>query len=64
MTKKKGEVSTFEKRKKKKAPGIAGLIAAALIVLVIAYFVVSGIKIIKLKFYFMIKKIFVKIISF
>lgn len=48
MTKKKGEVSTFEKRKKKKAPGIAGLIAGALIVLVIAYFVVSGIKIIKL----------------
>ena len=48
MTKKKGEVSAFETRKKKKAPGIAGLIAAALIVLVIAYFVVSGIKIIKL----------------
>ena len=48
MTKKKGEVSTFETRKKKRAPGMGGLIAAALIILVIAYFVMSGIKIIKL----------------
>ena len=48
MTKKKGEVSAVETRKKRRAPGKAGLIAAALIILVIAYFVVSGIKIIKL----------------
>ena len=48
MTKKKGEVSAFETRKKRRAPGKAGLIAAALILLVIAYFVVSRVKIIKL----------------
>ena len=48
MTKKKGEIKTFEAKKKKKFPGVTGLAAAALIVLVIAYFVVSGIKIIKL----------------
>ena len=48
MTKKKGEISNFEVRKKKKLPGITGLVTAVLIILVIAYFVMSGIKIIKL----------------
>ncbi len=48
MTKIKGEVSAFEVKKKKRLPGRTGLIAAALIILVIAYFAVSGIKIVKL----------------
>ena len=51
MAKKKGEVSTFEPKNTKsgkKRPTASGLIALAVIVLVIAYFVVSGIKIIKL----------------
>ena len=48
MTKKKGEISTFKAKEKKKDTGVTGIIATALIILVIAYFVVSGIKIIKL----------------
>lgn len=51
MAKKKGEVSTFEPktaRKEKKRPTAPGLIATVVIILVIAYFVMSGIKIIKL----------------
>ena len=48
MAKKKGEVKIFDAKKRKKAPGRAGLITAALVILVAAYFVVSGIKIIKL----------------
>lgn len=48
MSKTKGEVSAFETEKKKKRSGRTGLIAAALVVIVMAYFVVSGIKIIKL----------------
>ena len=44
----KGEVSAFEVKKKKRLPGRTGLIAAALIILVIAYCAVSGIKIVKL----------------
>ena len=48
MTKKKGEVSTFKAKEKKKFTGVTGIIAAALIILVIAYFAMSGIKIIRL----------------
>lgn len=48
MTKKKGEVSTFKAKEKKKVAGVTGIIAAALIILVIAYFAMSGIKIIRL----------------
>lgn len=48
MSKRRGEVRTFKSKKKKRITGKAGLIAAALIILVIAYFVMSGIKIIKL----------------
>ena len=51
MAKKKGEVSAFEPnpaKKEKKRPAAPGLIAMVVIVLVIAYFVMSGIKIIKL----------------
>lgn len=48
MTKKKGEISTFKAKEKKKDTGVTGIIATALIILVIAYFAVSGIKIIKL----------------
>ena len=42
---KKGEISSFKAKKK---TGIMGLAAAVLIVLIAAYFVVSGYKIIKL----------------
>lgn len=48
MTKKKGEVSTFKAKEKQKVTGVTGIIAAALIILVIAYFAMSGIKIIRL----------------
>lgn len=48
MSKKRGEVRAFKSKKKKRIAGKAGLVAAALIILVIAYFVMSGIKIIKL----------------
>ena len=48
MSKRRGEVRAFKSKKKKRIAGKAGLIAAALIILVIAYFVMSGIKIIKL----------------
>lgn len=48
MWKRRGEVRAFKSKKKKRIAGKAGLIAAALIILVIAYFVMSGIKIIKL----------------
>ena len=51
MAKKKGEVSAFEPKTAKadkKKPAASGLIAIVVIVLVIAYFVMSGIKIIKL----------------
>ena len=48
MSKRRGEVRAFKSKKKKRITGKAGLIAAALIILVIAYFVMSGIKIIKL----------------
>ena len=48
MSKRRGEVRAFKSKKKKRITGQAGLIAAALIILVIAYFVMSGIKIIKL----------------
>ena len=52
MTKKKGEVSTFKAKEKKKVTGVTGIIAAALIILVIAYFAMSGIKIIILNLKF------------
>ena len=48
MSKRRGEVRAFKSKKKKRIAGKAGLVAAALIILVIAYFVISGIKIIKL----------------
>lgn len=48
MAKKKGAVSAFEPRGKKQVPGKGRLIAAVIIILVAAYFVVSGLKIIKL----------------
>ena len=48
MAKKKGEVKIFDAKKRKKAPGKVGLVTAVLVILVAAYFVVSGVKIIKL----------------
>ena len=48
MSKRRGEVRAFKSKKNNRITGKAGLIAAELIILVIAYFVMSGFKIIKL----------------